>query len=553
DLAFKYIDPERYAWIEKNVSRKREEKEKYIARVREVIETKLREAGIEGEVSGRVKHRYSIYKKMQERDIDFDDLHDMLAFRVIVENEDDCYPLLGMVHSTWKPVPGRFKDYIAIPKANMYQSLHTTVIGPYGEMMEVQIRTRNMHLVSEYGVAAHWKYKDGEKISDTYHAGLSWLSQMLEMQKDVKDSSEFLETLKIDLFPDEVFVFTPQGEVRELPAGSTPIDFAYSIHTDIGHSCVNARVNGRRVPLSYTLRNGDFVEIETREDARPNAEWIGFVATSRARNRIKQWINAAERKESFELGHELLRKAFLMYGFNFDELIEKGELQEKAGEPLGYDSDEKLILNVGFGKITPGQVVSKIVPPELLKEDGAVKRSVFRQMLNRIRPAAKSSQDKKRPSVIVKGAGDFMVNIANCCNPLPGDEITGYLTPERGILVHSYDCPSLLSSDYERRIDVEWEEGAERVTPVKIVVFCKNDVGLLADIAIALKEQDANIASAKVRSTSDNRAVCAFDVSVRDIVHLRNVIRALKDIKKVIKVKRVGFDKHGKPLRRVAS
>ncbi len=540
DLSFACLEPEAYNWIKEKVAKGEHERKEYVKKVKEIIEAKLKEHGISGEVTGRSKHLYSIYKKMKDRDVDFENIYDLIAFRVIVDSVRDCYGVLGIIHSTWKPVPGRFKDYIAIPKPNMYQSLHTTVVGPYGERMEVQIRTAEMHRIAEYGIAAHWKYKEGKPIESKDDKYFTWLRQLLEWQRDLKDSGEFMETLKVDLFPEEVFVFTPKGDIKVFPAGATPVDFAYAIHTDVGHRCAGAKVNNRMVPLRYKLKNGDVVEIITSSTHNPSKDWLNFVVTSRAKTRIRQWIKTEEREKSMVLGREICEKEFKRHGLEFTRFVKSGELERIAKDGLGLKDVDSLLASVGYGKVSVYQVLGKILPPERLETRGerspGGRISRIRKVLDRLKVARRVP---KREGVIIRGVEDVMVRFARCCNPLPGDEIAGFITHGQGVAIHTANCSNLLTIDPERQIEVEWDTRVKTFRPAKIQVICKNEKGLLAEMSSAIKTADANISSANIMSLPNNRAVCTFEVEVSSIDHLRAIIRSLKKIRKVIQVERI--------------
>lgn len=538
DLAFMYLEPERYAWLRDRVEKEKDFRENYIKEVRGMIEEKLREHSIEGEVTGRPKQLYSIYKKMAEQDVEFENIYDIIAFRVIVKTIKDCYEVLGIIHSMWKPVPGRFKDYIAIPKANMYQSLHTTIVGPYGVRMEVQIRTEEMHRVAEYGIAAHWKYKEGKIFDRKDEKSFAWLRQLLEWQRDLRDSDEFLESLKVDLFPTEVFVFTPKGDVKEFPAGATPVDFAYAIHTDIGNKCSGAKVNGRMVPLKYQLKNGDNVEIITSQGHHPSKDWLKFVISSRAKTRIRHWIKTEERTKSMALGKEICEKEFGKHGLEFAKLLKSGDLERIARDSFGIQGIDSLLASIGYGKISVLQLLGKILPQG--KIEPRQKFSLFK-MLDKFKPGA-AKDEKGASAVIVRGVEDVMVRFAKCCNPLPGDEIRGFITHGQGVAIHAAGCPNLLNIDKERMIEVEWDKKASASRPVKIQVISKNEKGLLAEMTNAIKAADANISSAEIKTGSDNKAVCTFEVEVVDLAHLKSIIKALQKIKKVLKVERVRKD-----------
>ncbi len=531
DLAFYYLETEKYAALKDRVESGSDFRENYIVKVKAIIEEKLKEHGVAGEVTGRPKQMYSIYKKMVDQDVDFENIHDIIAFRIIVNDIKDCYEVLGIIHSLWKPVPGRFKDYIAIPKLNMYQSLHTTVVGPYGVRMEVQIRTEEMHRVAEYGIAAHWKYKEGKAFESKEERSFAWLRQLLEWQKDLKDSDEFMETLKVDLFPEEVFVFTPKGAVKEFPVGATPVDFAFSIHTDVGNRCAGARVNGKMVPLRYKLKNGDVVEIITSSTHNPSKDWLKFVVSSRAKTRIRQWIKTEEREKSIDLGKELCEKEFNKHGLEYGKLLKAGEFDRIAKE-LGIGGGlDSLLASVGYGKVSVHQVLAKILPPEKLKER---QKFSLRSMFDKFKGGKPESN-----AIIVRGEEDVMVRFARCCNPLPGDDIAGFLTHGQGVSVHSAGCSNLINIDNDRKIEVAWDKKARATRPAKVEVVCRNEKGLLAEMTNAIKAADANISSAEIRTNQENRAICTFEIEVRDLAHLNSIINALHKIKKVLKVERL--------------
>jgi len=535
DLCFMHLEPERYAWLKDRVAKETEAWEKYIGNVRSMIDEKLREQGVEGDVTGRLKHLYSIHKKMEDQDVEFENIHDIIAFRVLANNIKDCYGTLGIIHSMWKPVPGRFKDYIALPKMNLYQSLHTTVVGPYGARMEVQIRTEEMHRVAEYGVASHWKYKEGESVDSKDMKRFTWLRQLLEWQRDLKDSDEFMDSLKVGLFPEEVFVFTPKGDIKQFPAGATPIDFAYGIHTDVGNHCSGAKVNSKMVPLKTRLRNGDVVEIVTATSHHPSKDWLRYVVSSRARSRIRQWIKTEERTSSIALGKEICEKEFGKHGIEFGKLLKGGEIEKVAKENFSLQTTDSLLASIGYGKVSVIQLLGKILPPEKLE---AKQKFSFRRVLDRF----KGSPRAARSPVIVRGEEDILVKFAKCCSPLPGDEIMGFITHGQGVSVHSAGCTNLINIDKDRLIDVAWDTKTKSTRPIKIAVVCKNEKGMLADMTNAIKTADANIASAEIRTSLENRAICTFEVEVNDLDHLNTIIKSLQKIKKVIKVERARAD-----------
>ncbi|VAW35360.1 Guanosine-3',5'-bis(diphosphate) 3'-pyrophosphohydrolase / GTP pyrophosphokinase, (p)ppGpp synthetase II [hydrothermal vent metagenome] len=535
DLAFKYMEPEKYHWLEALVMKRKDEREIFIDKIKDAVTSRLGEEDIKGEVCGRVKHLYSIYNKMTQQGLEFDDIHDILAFRITVVNDAECYGVLGIIHSMWKPVPGRFKDYIALPKSNGYQSLHTTVVGPGGDRMEFQIRSEQMHRVSEYGVASHWKYKAPDAAGSKHDKSFAWLRQLIEWQRDVTDSYEFLETLKVDLFPEDVFIFTPQGEIKVFPVGATPVDMAYNIHTDVGNQCAGAKVNGKLVPLKYVLKNGDIVEVITSPLQTPGKEWLKFVVTSRARGRIRQWIKAEERGKSLELGRGICETGFKKYDLNFKSLAEGGEFLKVVKEDLGFEDIDAMLIQVGYGKLSVRQILTKFLPEKKLAAKDAVKVSMFGKVFGRF----KGSQRQSRDGVVIKGIEDVMVHFARCCSPLPGDDIAGVITDGKGISVHHATCRNILDIDSDRRIEVKWEKDSKVLRPVQIEVVCKDEKGLLVEMSSAIMAADANILSAQIKTTLDNRAACTFEVGVNNTGHLKSIIASLQKVKKVIRVKRI--------------
>ncbi len=528
DLSFSYLDPDVYDEIISGLKRNEEERERYIKEVKDVIEAKLAELELQGKVSGRPKHIYSIYKKMIAQNLDLEHIYDIIAFRIILSSIRECYEALGVIHSSWKPIPGRFKDYIGMPKANMYQSLHTTVIGPYGERVEIQIRTEEMHRIANEGIAAHWVYKEGRSVPESDSKRFTWLRELLEWQQDLKDPREFLETVRVDLFPDDVYVFTPNGDVKAFPRGSTPIDFAYSVHTEVGNQCTGAKVNGKLVPLKYELKNGDIVEIITSSKHVPSKDWLKIVKTSRARTRIRHWIKTEERERSIALGREICEREFRKHGMNLTKYLNSDEFLQVA-KLFSLQKVEDLLASIGYGKISALQAIGKLtslIEPEEKPDELLVERPERKE-----RPL-------HRGGVLVKGVDDILVRFAKCCNPLPGEQIAGFITRGRGVSVHRADCPSLLSSGFERRIEVDWDRDAEEVHPVGLAVICANVKGMLAAISGTLSNHDINILQANVRTRVDNRAECKFVVEVRDTDHLLGAMAAVRKIKNVIDVQR---------------
>lgn len=529
NLSFCHLHQQACNDLQARIEGKKRERKTYIEEVRSQILDHLREQVIDGEVSGRFKHLYSVHLKMEKQQIDFDQVFDLIAFRVLVHSVRDCYAVLGLIHEVWKPVPGRFKDYIAMPKSNGYQSLHTTVIGPYGERMEVQIRTKEMHRIAEEGIAAHWKYKEGGGKAQT-DKQFRWLRQLLEWQQEIKDSRELVDVVQIDIFPEEVYVFTPGGEVKELPKGSSPIDFAYAVHTDVGSRCTGARVNGKLVPLKTVLQNGDSVEIITSGNQRPSKDWLKYVRTSKARNKIRNWVKAEEREKSIELGRELLDKEVRKHGLSLKRLLASKEFTAAVQE-LGFKAEDDILASVGYGKLTPGQVVSRAVPRESLKAEKP-KKSRIGKVIEKIRR-------KPASAIRVQGIDDILVRFAKCCNPLPGDPVIGYITRGRGVTVHTGDCSHLLNEDPERRIDVEWDMQKRTTRSIRIRVVCDDQKGALANITRVITDCEANITSANVQSMADGKGVNVFGVDVQNLEHLNRVIQAVRKVKGVHKVDRM--------------
>jgi len=531
DLSFRYLNPEIYFELVRKISLKKQEREAFVDEAKAIIFKKLDEHGIPGEVSGRSKHLYSIYRKMEKRNVEFEEIYDLIAIRILVNDLRECYEVLGVIHSSWKPIPGRFKDYIAMPKGNMYQSLHTTVIGPHGDRMEVQIRTHEMHNVADAGIAAHWKYKEGKGYDEKDVKRFAWLRQLLEWQQELQDSKEFMDSVRVELFPEEVYVFTPKGDVKGYPKGSTPIDFAYSVHTDVGHRCVGAKVNGKLVPLKYELKNGDIVEVITSPHHTPSKDWLKIVKSSRARNKIRTWIKTEERKRSVVLGREICEKDFRKYSVNLQKIQKSGDFKRIAGE-FGFSGDEDLLAAVGYGKISAGQIIGKILPNEKIQERSENKESRLTAVINKFK-------GKSSSAVEISGIDDVLVRFGKCCNPVPGDEIIGFITRGKGVTIHTSDCLLALECDPERRIDVAWNKGKTSALPVKIRVLCHDVKGILAHITMAITNSEANISSAHVQSTIDQRGENTFEVNVVDLSHLQRVMNAIMKVKGVIKVERL--------------
>ena len=531
DLSFRYLEPQIYYDLASKVAKKKQERESDVEQVKGIILQKLTEHGIKGDVSGRSKHLYSIYRKMESRNVDIDQIYDLIAIRIQVDDIRECYEVLGIIHSTWKPVPGRFKDYIAMPKGNMYQSLHTTVIGPFAERMEVQIRTSEMHRVAEAGIAAHWKYKEGKGYDEKEVKRFAWLRQLLEWQQELQDSREFMDTVKVELFPEEVYVFTPKGDVKSFPKGATPIDFAYGVHTDVGHRCVGAKVNGKLAPLKYELKNGDIVEVITSPHHTPSKDWLKIVRSSRARNKIRGWIKTEERKRSISLGREIVDKEFRRYALNYGKLQKAGEMKKVAGE-FGFVGEDDLMAAVGYGKLSCNQLLGKLLPPDKFEERQERKETRVGKIIEKL-------TRKSFSAIQISGVEDVLVRFGKCCNPVPGDEITGFITRGRGVTIHTSDCSIALESDPERRVEVTWNTARKVALPVKIRVSCHDQKGILANISQAITNCEANIASASIQSTVDKRGINLFEVEITDLNHLNMVMNNIMKVNGVIKVERL--------------
>jgi GTP diphosphokinase / guanosine-3',5'-bis(diphosphate) 3'-diphosphatase len=535
DLAFKYLYPDAYAELFRKLEKTRRDSGKYIQRVSVQLEKMMVEAGVaELEVTGRLKHLFSIYRKMRQQKCDFERVHDLMAFRVVVPKLADCYGALGVVHSRWTPVPGRFKDYIALPKSNMYQSLHTTVIGPEHRRIEVQIRTADMHRTAEMGIAAHWNYKSGTVLGEGEAARFRWLRELMEYQKEVKDPEEFFDGIKVDLFADEVYVFTPKGDVRVFPRGATPIDFAYAIHSEIGDHCTGARVNGSMVPLRYQLHNGDTVEIVTSSSQRPNKDWLGFVRTARARSRIRTQIRGEERQRSLQLGRDLLERQMHRRDISYQRLIKSGEL-ERAAKALHVQNIEELFAQIGYGHLSPAQVIEKILPSE--HPNPAAEKAMRPGLLEKT--VRKVTGKNGHDGVVIGGLNDVLVRFAKCCSPLPGDPVTGWITRGRGVTVHRRGCKRALELEPERRIDCSWARSGKLELPATVRVVTADRPGILASISRQFNESGVNITEATCRASVEGRAVNTFQFSADDVSKVKTLMRKISKIDGVYEVERV--------------
>ncbi len=530
DTSFMYLQPEDYSKIKGYVRKDQEEREKYVETAKNYMIKKMAEADLKCKVFGRNKHYYSIYQKMVSQNLEFSDVYDIIAFRIILDTIPHCYEALGLIHSLWKPIDAKFKDYIGRPKPNMYQSLHTTVIGPVGERIEIQIRTWEMDKVAKSGIAAHWSYKEGKSIDDSTSQTYAWIQNLVENQENFRDPNEFLENVRIDLFPDEVYVFTPRGEVKSLPKGASPVDFAYAIHSEVGNQCTGAKVNGRMVPLQHELKTGDIAEIITSKNHHPSKDWLKFVKTVKARSRIRQWIKTKEKDRSLSLGREMCEKAFRKYRLNFNTSV-KSEKMEKVADHFGFKTVDDLIANVGYGKITPLQVVRKFAPKPEMEEK---RESIFGKIIGRVK------KKKPKSGVIVKGVDDILIKFGKCCQPVPGDPITGYITRGYGVTVHRAGCINALNMNPERQIDVEWNVEIEETYPVKIRIRSYDRMGLLADVVGAISKLEANIISAKTATDENKMVESYFTIDVGSTEHLNKILSALKKIKHVQDIKRIG-------------
>lgn len=537
DLSFKVLEPEKYSMIEKLVTETKLQSEEYIASAIDSIRKELKKVGIKAEVTGRIKHYYSIYQKMKKKSKEFGEIHDLFAVRIITENLKDCYAALGIVHSMWKPVPGRFKDYIAVPKFNMYQSLHTTVIGPQGKQLEVQIRTREMHLIAEYGVAAHWRYKEGLKKTDEFEERLSWLRRILELEAEFKDSKEFLKALKMDVLSDEVFVFTPKGDIISLPKGSTPIDFAYAIHTEVGHRCVGAIVNGRIVPLDYELKSGDQVKILTSNKAQgPSRDWLEIARTSRAKSKIRAWFSKEERLDRISRGREEFLKFLKKSGLFGSVNLDSPELKEIARE-YNQKTVDDFFAQIGSGTISPKQAVAK-----LIKKISESSPEIEEIDLSKAETPVEKAEEKPSSAIVVRGVGDVLVRFARCCTPVPGDKIAGYITRGRGISVHRVDCPNfkeLAKLQPEAIVDVSWARKPSTTFRVQIRVLAVDRPQLLRDITAVLSDSGVNIVSANLKISKEGLAIFNFVFEIGNTSILNKILQSIKSIENVFDAYRV--------------
>ncbi len=530
DLAFKYLEPDIYADLAKQVAKTKKSRVAYIERTRKDLMKLMADANLQVSVSGRQKNLYSIHQKMVSKGLEYEKVYDAIAFRIICTDVPECYAVFGLIHAKLVPVPGRVKDYIAMPKPNHYRSLHTTVVGKGGNRMEIQIRTEEMHSINEYGIAAHWAYKEGahEKSAKAFN----WLREMLEHQDGLKDSQEFLDSVKVDLFLDEVFVFTPAGDVISLRKGATPLDFAYAIHSEVGTHCTGARVNGVQVPFSTQLKNGDSIEVTTSKTQRPSADWLEFVVTSKARNKIKSYLRIEQRAQSVQAGRDMVEKSLRRYGCSFNRMTKSGEV-DRVAETYKMNNAEELLAAVGYGKIDKGDVVDRLLPEDKRESPPSeIKESPLEKVIRKVK-----GQDS---GIVLDGVNNLLIRFARCCNPLPGEYVIGYVSKGgRGIVVHRRGCSKAAALDPERQTSVQWAPNAVSERPVRLQVLTSNRAGLLADLSNAFQSTGINIDSAHCDVDDINHAVNTFTFHVKDLDQLNNLIRALKQYKDVFEVERI--------------
>lgn len=530
DLAFRYLEPEKWEETRLKLEESLKRSEGYVNNVLRIIEEKLSQFHIQSAVKGRNKEVYSIFRKMQAQNLEFEQIHDLTAFRIVVSSVNECYAVLGLIHSVWRPVPGRFKDYIAMPKSNGYQSLHTTVIGPEGARIEIQIRTHEMDQIAEEGIAAHWSYKEGRAVQAEDVKLTNWLRQIMEWQQELDDPREFLENVRVDLFPDEVYVFTPKGEVKEFPKGATPLDFAYSIHTEVGHRCVGARINGKMVPLKYQLTTGDCVEIVTSVHQRPSKDWLKHVKTGRARTKIRHYVLAEERERSIQIGRESAERELKKWRMDLSRAEREGEIIKIAQE-FSFKTEIDLYAAIGYGRVSPKAIITKLVPPQ--------EREKAKAELREDKPV-KQRRGSTKSGVKIEGLADVMVNFAKCCTPLPGDPIRGFITRGRGVTIHKADCFNLAAVDSQRTVEASWDEDQTLTRIVSLEIQTQNRIGMLANVSGVFSSNDSDIVSANIKAMGDDHAQGIFMVSVKNLDHLTRIMNALRKVKGVEKVERLG-------------
>jgi guanosine-3',5'-bis(diphosphate) 3'-pyrophosphohydrolase len=541
DLAFRHLEPDAYQALSAKVQKTQAERERYITEVCRTLQAKLAEHGFAGEVSGRAKHLYSIHRKLLAQQCEFEQVYDIVAFRCVVETVADCYAAIGVIHSKWTPIPGRFKDYIALPKPNQYRSLHTTVIGPGGERIEIQTRTAEMHRIAENGIAAHWKYKERHSsgLDPKDAESFAWLRELMEVQKDLKDPAEFLESVKLDLFQDEVYVFSPKGDVHVFPRGATPVDFAYAIHTDVGTHCCGARVNGAIVPLRHRLHSGDVVEILTNPNQLPSKDWLDFVVTSRARSKIRNTLRSDQRERAMKTGRELLERELHEHKISFAKLLKNNDELRKIVEHFKVASFEELSLLVGYGKLKAADVRQFLLPPPPTASDAEpVPASAIRQ--GTLETLVRKVTGRDSHVILVGGNSDILNRYARCCNPLPGEEIVGFVSRGRGIIVHRRTCSKAFNTnDPKRRVDVAWEPKVKMPRTVQIKVVTTDRPGILATLGQTFQAKGINVQSAVCRAGDDGRAINLFTFPCGDLSELKGILTALRKVTGVLHVERV--------------
>jgi GTP diphosphokinase / guanosine-3',5'-bis(diphosphate) 3'-diphosphatase len=536
DLCLLHLRPEMYSLIDESFGKTTSERSSYILETCNQIVKSLEESGVSCSVAGRAKHYYSIWQKMEKNNLSFEEINDLIGFRIIVPTLRSCYETLGIIHSKWKPVPDRFKDYIAMPKPNMYQSLHTTVIGPKGQRIEVQIRTSEMNKVAEEGIAAHWKYKEGEEFnpSKSTSFNLQWVKDLVDTQAYLKNPDEFIQSVKSELFPEEVFIFTPKGDLIRLPFRSSPIDFAYSVHTDIGNSIIGAKVNGQMVSLDYLLQNGDTVEVLTSKSQHPTKDWLRYVVSSKAKQRIRSYLKNNERNNAISMGADILSKELRKVKLSLKKLEKEGRVAEVA-QAVGFKAEQDLYVAIGYGKLSSPKIAARFLPEDseyqkkLIKENSQIERIFLKA----------ASASRKKVGIKVSGIDNVIVRFAKCCEPLPGDRIVGFITRGRGVTVHYADCANVHQSDALRKVDVDWDTEVKSVRKVKLTVHSQDQIGLLANMSHAITAQGANITGAQCKTTALGKAINQFEITVNDAKQLQKVKRAIEMVPGVTKVERI--------------
>ena len=539
DLCLKYLRPSLYEEIERELGVKRLEREEYIKNTCEKIKEILDENHINARIKGRVKNMASLATKMEQKNITFAEIKDLIGFRIIVSSIKECYETLGIIHSKWAPIPGRIKDYIAMPKPNMYQSLHTLVMGPLGQKIELQVRTEDMDKVAEEGIAAHWKYKE-KKGSSTFD--LQWVKSLVETQQYLKNPDEFIQSVKSELFPEELFVFTPKGDLIRLPFEATPVDFAYAIHSDVGNTIIGAKVNGGIVPLSHKLQNGDVVEVQCAKNQMPNRDWLFFVKSSKARQRIKVFLRTEERARALIIGNDILTRELRKYNANINKFNKSGKLLE-AAKSIGFKSEGELFYQLGFGKANLNEIISKLIPEnEILKAENKVKEFQNESTISKILKRATNPVTKKKAGIKVGALDNVVVNFAKCCDPLPGDKIVGFISRGRGIIVHNALCPEVTRLDPERRVDVSWDDGESSSKNIKIAIYSQDRIGLFGDLSKVISENNANIFNASAKVDDFAKAKTIFEINIKSAKQLNKIIKSLQKVNGVTRVERIHYD-----------